>query len=225
MTHFLLEGYDLSAPWIYHAMKSRLSPDMRVVVIALSFRPGHVRTPAEWDALYAPGGRYYQGIVGGLSPCGIVPDTITFLNIFTDTSETAAEKIRQADVLYFPGGLPDAMMERIRDFGLFDLILQHRGLILGYSAGAVIQLAKYHLSPDKDYPSFSYYEGLPWLSDFYLEVHYEGFPTQNEAIRRVLDERKKRVYAPLAGRGGLMVENGTITPLGEVMIFDPKEVS
>lgn len=40
---------------------------------------------------------------------------------------------------------------------------------------------KYHFSPDDDYPEFKYYEGLPYLNDFYLEVHYEG--TRNRMSR------------------------------------------
>ena len=55
--------------------------------------------------------------------------------------------------------------------------MEHDGVMMGYSAGAVIQLAEYHLSPDDVYPEFEYYEGLPCLNDFYMEVHYQSFRT------------------------------------------------
>lgn len=93
------------------------------------------------------------------------------------------------------------------------------GIIMGYSAGAVIQLSEYHLSPDKDYPQFNYYEGLSYLSGFYLEVHYEGTETQNDAIRRVLKERGKTVYATAFKKGALLVDNGKTKLLGDVRIF------
>ena len=45
---------------------------------------------------------------------------------------------------------------------------------MGYSAGALVQLAEYHLSPDTDYPRFTYQKGILYVYLFYLEVHYEG---------------------------------------------------
>lgn len=97
--------------------------------------------------------------------------------------------------------------------------MKHGGIMMGYSAGAVIQLAEYHLSPDEDYPEFGYYKGLPFLNDFYLEVHYEGTPAQNESIRRVLCERGKTVYATAAGSGAVLVDNGNLKLLGKVRVF------
>ena len=122
-----------------------------------------VKSLSDWDALYGKvNGKYHDGIVGGFTAYGIPADKITFINYFTDTKETAAQKIKAADIIYFLGGLPDRMMDRIKEFDLYDVLMQHDGILMGYSAGAVIQLAEYHLSPDDDYPEFKYYEGLPY---------------------------------------------------------------
>ena len=102
------------------------------------------------------------------------------------------------------------MMDRIKEFDLYDILMQHDGILMGYSAGAVIQLAEYHLSPDDDYPEFKYYEGLPYLNDFYMEVHYEGTAVQDESIQRVLAERGKTVYATAVRSGAILVDNGTL---------------
>ena len=165
-------------------------------------------------------GKYHDGIVGGFTAYGIPADKITFINYFTDTKETAAQKIKAADIIYFLGGLPDRMMDRIKEFDLYDVLMQHDGILMGYSAGAVIQLAEYHLSPDDDYPEFKYYEGLPYLSDFYMEVHYEGTTVQEESIQRVLAERGKTVYATAFRSGAILVDNGSIKLLGNVKVFD-----
>ena len=90
---------------------------------------------------------------------------------------------------------------------------------MGYSAGAVIQLSEYHLSPDDDYPEFKYYKGLPYLNDFYLEVHYEGTFSQNAAIQKVLEERKKTVYATALMNGAILVDNGVVKLLGDVKAY------
>ena len=145
---------------------------------------------------------------------------ITFINYFTDTHESACDKIKNANVVYFTGGLPDRMMDRIKEFNLLDTLREFDGIAVGYSAGAVIQLAEYHLYPDGDYKDFGYYEGLDYLNSLYLEVHYEFKPEQNESIRRVLAERNLPVYVTHTRRGGVVVDNGRIKIIGKVDVYE-----
>jgi hypothetical protein len=112
------------------------------------------------------------------------------------------------------------MYERLVEFDLVDILSEHQGIAVGYSAGAVIQLAEYHLSPDTDYPDFAYYKGIPYISDFYLEVHYEETDMQKESIQRVLKEKKKTVYA-LHSNNAIIVDNGSIRLFGNVEVFHP----
>ena len=113
------------------------------------------------------------------------------------------------------------MMDRIKEFELENTLLAHTGVVMGYSAGAVIQLGEYHLSPDGDYPEFGYYRGLEYLDSFYLEVHYEYKPTQDEAVKRVLGERKKPVYVTHTRLGGIVVDDGNIKTVGKVDVYYP----
>ena len=218
----MLEGYDIDAPWLYDSLRPYVRPADRVAVIAFSFRDSRVKNAADWDALYGKEkGTYYGGIAGGFAAYGVPEENVSFLNCFTDTPETAREKAENADILCFPGGLPDRMPEHIREFDLTEPLMRHRGVVMGYSAGAVIQLAEYHLSPDEDYPEFSYYRGLPYLDGFYLEVHYEGTETQDAANRRVLAERGKPVYATALLSGALIAEDGEVRTVGDVKAFMP----
>ncbi len=220
MINILLEGYDMDAPWLYDELKKYIRPDHSVAVVAFSFRDSQAKSLSDWNALYDKDlGKYYNGIVGGFAAYGIPEEHIAFVNYFADTKETAAQKIKQADIVYFPGGLPDRMMDRIKEFDLYDALMQHKGIVMGFSAGAVIQLAEYHLSPDDDYPEFRYYEGLPYLRDFYVEVHYEGTAVQEEAIQRVLAERGKTVYATTDQVGAILVDNGNVKLLGDVKAY------
>lgn len=220
MVNILLEGYDTALPWLYDELKNYIKPTHSVAVVAFSFRNSRVRSLADWNKLYSKeNGFFYGGIVDGFKAYGIREDNITFINYFSDTKESAARKIESADIVYFLGGLPDRMMGRINEFELYDILMKHDGIVMGYSAGAVIQLAEYHLSPDDDYPEFGYYDGLPYLNGFYLEVHYENTDVQNEAIQRVLAERKKTVYATSFNKGAILVDNGQIKLLGEVKVF------
>ena len=193
----------------------------RVAVVAFSFYDDYVYDAESWERVFGMGGNCYAETVDGLAPFGITPDNISFINYFTDTRESAKQKIKDADVIYFTGGLPDKMMERIKEFDLADTLLSHKGVVFGYSAGAVIQLNEYHLYPDGDYKDYGYYEGLPYLSGFYHEVHYEHKPEQDESIRRVLRERGKTVYVSHTRSGGIVIENGEITTIGRVDIYKP----
>lgn len=221
MINILLEGYEINAPWIYDDLKKYILPNYSVAVVAFSFRDREVKNSKDWDLLYSKeNGIYYNGIVDGFTAYGISENNITFVNYFEDTKESAKQKIENADILYFTGGRPDRMMDRIKEFDLVDVLRKHNGIIMGYSAGAVIQLFEYHLSPDKDYKEFRYYDGLGYLDDFYLEVHYENTKVQNEAIQRVLAERGKTVYATAFMSGAIIVDNGNIKLLGDVKTFN-----
>ena len=221
MINVLLEGYNIEAPWLYDELKKYIRPDYKVAVVAFSFWDSRVKSLDDWNALYGRNdGKFYSGIVSGFAAYGVSEDNIQFVNYFTDTQDTAKRKIENADIVYFLGGLPDRMMERIIEFDLQDVLMKHKGVIMGYSAGAVIQLAEYHLSPDDDYPEFKYYKGLPYLKDFYLEVHYEETFVQKTAIQKVLEERRKTVYATSLGKGALIVDNGNINLIGDVKEFN-----
>lgn len=222
MVNILLEGYDIAAPYLRDELSKHIKPEHSVAVVALSFRDNRVKSLEDWNRLYSKeSGIYYGGIVGGFTAYGVAEENITFINYFTDTHEAAAQKIADADIIYFLGGLPDRMMDRIREMELYDVLMNHKGVVMGYSAGAVIQLKEYHLSPDDDYPEFGYFEGLPYLNNFYLEVHYENAEVQNLAVARVLSERRKTVYATAANAGAIVVDNGKIKLLGDVKVYNP----
>lgn len=222
MVNILLEGYDISSCYLYEMLRKYIKPHHKVAVIALSFRDSRVKNLYDWNMLYSPEyGKYAPGIAAEFSCYGIYTENISYINYFADTVDEARGKIEAADILYFLGGVPDQMMRRIEEMQLTDTLLKFDGIVMGYSAGAVIQLAEYHLSPDDDYPEFVYFHGLPYLNGFYHEVHYCGSPEQDAAIQRVLRERKKPVYATKEGAGAILVEDGQITLLGEVLVFEP----
>lgn len=221
MVNILLEGYDIDAPWLHEELKNYIQSDHKVAVVALAFRDSKVSNLAQWEALYGKKqGKYYDIMVNTFSAYGIPEKNITFINYFFDTKESAKQKIVQADIVYFLGGLPDKMVERIQELDLWDALQAHDGVVMGYSAGALVQLADYHLSPDEDYPAFGYYKGMPYLKDFYLEVHYENSEIQNQSIRRVLQERNQTVYATVCGKGAIIVGDGAVRLLGDVKVFE-----
>lgn len=208
---------------IYNELRDCIKPHHSVAVVAFSFRDHLVKSLTDWDALNSKeNGKYYSGIVGGFAAYGIPENRISFVNYFTDTKQSATKKVENADIIYFLGGLPDRMLDCIREFDLSGVLMKHTKIFMGYSAGAVIQLAEYHLSPDDDYPEFKYFEGLPYLDNFHMEVHYEGTAVREESIRRVLAERGKTVYATAHRAGVILVDNGIVKLPLNVKVFDAR---
>ena len=122
MVNILLEGYNIDAPWLYDTLKNYIQPTHRVAIIAFSFRDSRVKSLDDWNNLYSKdNGIFYDGIVGSFAAYGISEYNISFVNYFTDTKESAKRKIENADIIYFLGGLPDRMMDRIKEFDLRDI--------------------------------------------------------------------------------------------------------
>ncbi len=206
----------------YEELKEYFSEESQVAVIAFSYYDDFVYDNDTWEKVYGKGiGPCYFETVEPLGRFGVPEKNIEFINYFADTKESAEEKIKNANTLYFTGGLPDRMMERIEDFGLTDILKNFDGVVFGYSAGAVIQLKDYHLTPDNDYPEFGYYKGLGYLDDLCIEVHYENKDVQNDSIRRVLKECEKPLYVTHTRQGGIVYENGKVRTMGQVDVYMP----
>lgn len=85
--------------------------------------------------------------------------------------EEMIKKIEHQDVLYFVGGRPEMLLERLHTTGLTDVIRKFRGLIIGYSAGALAFCKDCIITADDYYPQTTVIKGLG-LVDFSVEVHY-----------------------------------------------------
>lgn len=222
MINILLDVLDFSADFLYEELKRYIHPSDKVVILAFSYRDREVQNLRDWKILYGKsGGRYYDSMVSPFLRYGIPENHIEWINYYTDAKSKAAEQIRNADILYLPGGMPDRVMDRIDEFNLRSTLLQFQGVVMGYSAGALIQLQEYHLSPDQDYPEFTYFKGLPILKDFYLEVHYENSVIKKKAIQRVLKERRKTVYAMVTDQATIVIEGSKVNFLGDIKVFTP----
>ena len=220
MINILLDGYNIDEPWISETLEKYIKPSHKVTIVAFAFSDDDVKNANDWQSFYGKqNSKYYERFAAPLRHYGILDENITVINYFEDTKETAKAKIEDADILYFTGGLPNRMMERIDEFELRDAILQHKGIIMGYSAGALIQLSEYHISPDEDYPAFCYHNGLGFINNFYLEVHFDDSDIQKASIERVIKERNKTVYAMNSWAGAIIVDSGKMSLIGKVSRF------
>ena len=167
MTSILTNTADLDTKWARPVLKNILTKGMKAVILAASDFED-VCDQTTWLRSYGPGGMWNQAYEGGLRAYGITD--ITWLSPFRDDRNTMIKALKQADLIVLPGGAPDRFMKQIRKFGLKKVLKAHTGIFLGISAGAMILLDDYHISPDEDYAGFSWHKGLG-LYDFDVEMH------------------------------------------------------
>lgn len=223
--NILLNLYNFHEDWAREVLEDVFSPEMKVCLLPLSFHEDWIRNRKEWKIEYGPKGKCYLELVEPFEAYGILRKNISIVNYFTDTAQSAREKVEQADVLFFTGGFPDKMMARLYDLELVETIQHFQGIVMGSSAGAMIQFDTYHITPDRDYDQFQYHQGLGFLYDFEIEVHYEGSDVQNEAIERVMEERNLPVIA-IGNEGGVLIDGDDCVPMGDVSFYgfdDPEE--
>ena len=209
--NILLSSYDFHEKWAQDVMKPLLQEDMNVVVIPFSFDKKEVKTVAEYDLHYGKKGKHIPYILRPFHFYGI--KDIEFVDYFRDNLETASKKVLSADVIFLTGGLPDQYLERLQEFNLDITIKQSNALIIGASAGAMVQIDHYHITPDDDYPFYQYQKGLGLVSGFEVEVHYCCSQIQDLGIKRVIKEKGLPTYT-IANDGGLFVNGKIIKPFG-----------
>lgn len=220
MINILLSRYNFDEAWCYGSLKDIINSNHRVLIVPLSFDDRKISSDEDWQKSYNPNyGRYYKEVVSPFASYGIREDDIRWINYFTDKKENIIEMIEKSDILFFTGGLPDKTMDRLKELGLIKHIEAFKGIIIGASAGAMIQTKEYHISPDKDYDTFSYNRGLDIIKNFNIEVHYNETDMQKSFINRVLDEKRRTVYA-IKDTGAIVMNNDNIELVGDVIKFN-----
>lgn len=211
--NILLSSYSFDETWAQETMKPLLYKGMKVVVIPFSFDQSVVKTMEDFDTMYH---RHEADIKKVFQFYSI--DDIDYIDYYRDTHQEALKKIQSADVIFLTGGLPDQYFERLSEWELITPLKETNALIIGASAGAMVQFAHYHITPDEDYPEFQYQCGLGLVDGFEIEVHYCHSSIQDESIKRVIKEKALPLYT-IANDGGLYVDGDKRMPFGNAFLI------
>lgn len=222
MVNILLNLSNFDEPWAYETMAEYLHPHTRVLILPLSYDEGWITDREEWYERYGRGKEHYEELVRPFRSFGIPDEAVSWVNYYEDDPESAARKISQADVLFFTGGLPDWMMQRLYDLDIQQAVRDFRGVVMGTSAGALIQLEEFHLAQDGDY-SFQYQYGLGLLNGFDIDVHYEQTEPHLYAIIRSLEDKGMPVVC-YPNQGGMVIDHGEYRLLGGAFVVTPEDL-
>lgn len=209
MVNVLLSESCLDEKWVYLNLKRYISQKDQVCILPFAFY-SDTKTIEDWNKQYAYGqGIWYKGYEMSFTKYGVKKDHIVWVNYFTDSIEEMRFKIDNSTILFLPGGAPDLMMKRIKEKKLKKVLKNYDGLVIGYSAGAMIQLKRYHITPDEDYANFSYQTGLGYLDGFDIECHFRKSKIQMESIQKIQQESAVSMYG-IYEKGGILIDQDII---------------
>lgn len=217
MAHILMSRGILADPSIVPHVSPFIKENMKVCFLALSFFNEQFKDQKTYEEFYSPGGEYYEKMVLQFSIYGIEPEQISWILDQKDSHDSAVKKIKEADILYFPGGAPDLFMGRIKALGLKEVIEAHQGHFIGSSAGTMIQFKDYYISKDIDYKRFTYEEGLDLLSGFFVETHYRRRVQQKKGMKKVFRAYKEPIF-------GLPDDGLIIVSQDQIELIDPASI-
>lgn len=204
----------LNAPFAINEVKKHLKPKMKVAVIGFSFF--EPLTEEEYFKYYGLDSEYQTKLLNNFLDFEITD--VKWVYYFNQSMEESLKIIEESDILYFPGGAPDLMFERIKERGLLEPLKNFKGIVIGSSAGAMIQLETFHISKDNEYFKFSLNEGLAYLDNFFIEVHYRRRKAQKSSLRKIRREFRKPIFT-IPDNGMLIVKGNEVLPLGEAKLF------
>lgn len=214
MVNVLLNYYNFDGEWA----RKKLTPYVRgkVLIIPLAFREWEINDEVSWQAIYGEGGEKHDNIMRPFYAYGIEPSDIKWLDYFDKSVDHTAE-LAEADVLFFTGGMPEKAVARIDELGLRAAIQNFDGVVMGASAGAMLQLARYHVTPDEDYAEYGLYDGLGLVRGIDLEVHFLDTELQNACTERATGDLGLPV-CQMWHEGGVLVEGNNVVTMGHVRI-------
>lgn len=218
MVNILLNNPAISAKWCKRRLSRYIRHGKKVLIVPFSYHEDYLPDEEAWERYFSPGGEQYEQLVPPLLEMGVKLRDIAFVNYFTDTPKTMGKLIHHADVIYFTGGWPDKMMDRLWEFGCISQLSNFHGTVMGFSAGAMIQFDFFHITPEEEDQSFKYYEGLDMIEGFDIEVHFHGSDVQKECINQTIRDTGRPVFA-MEENGGLIIDGDQFTPIGKVHFY------
>ena len=217
MANILLNYYNFDGDWA----KTHVAPYItgkKVLILPLAFREIQAWDNDSWQTIYGKNGEKYHNILRPFLAFGLKEEEIAWLNCF-DTTQNHLEMIANADVLFFTGGMPEKAIAWMQKLGITDAVKNFPGTVMGASAGAMLQLEKYHITPDDDYDTYGLWQGLGLVKGLDLEVHYLATDLQNECTKRAVADLQLPIYQ-MWHEGGLIVDGNKVQILGSVNKVD-----
>ena len=226
MYSILLSEYEKGMELVYEKLKKMIKSDYKTVIIAWTFpvEIDYERFNNEW---FKKGERRFNKYVGSLINLGLKEENIKILNCYDTANFSQFKKIiDDSDILVITGGNPEMLYSKVtQETEILYNIKHYKGIIIGFSAGAELQLKRYFITAKNNYYKyFAFYDGFGVLDDpFYFDVHSINNKYYLNKLQKVANEKRKKVYA-IYNDGAIIYNRttGDLEKFGNVNTFFPK---
>ena len=206
-------------------LKAKLNNKSIVVILPWAF-PQELDYDRFQNEYFKEGSEKYNKYVLPLLDLGVLKENIKIINPYDENHVRVEELLTNSDCLILPGGNPEMMFRKvIHDFNFLYLIKFYKGLIIGESAGAELQLKRYFITAKNNYYKyFAFYDGFGILDDdFYFDVHSSQNYMYLKKLQNIAYKTKKDVYA-IFNDGAIIIDRETkkIEIKGHVIKYEGK---
>ncbi len=225
MYSVLLSDYELGIELIKERLKTIINDKQKVVIISWAF-PSEINKKIFAEEWFPKHGRRYNKYVNPLLELGIKEENVTILNCY-DEKNNFKQIIDDSDILVITGGNPEMLYSKVtQETEILYNIKHYKGMIIGASAGACLQLKRYFITAKNNYYKyFAFYDGFGVLDDpFYLDVHTINNKKYLDKLQKIANEKKKKVYA-IYNDGAIIYnrENTKLEKYGRILDIEPNK--
>ena len=177
-------------------IKPLIKNNAKVVILPWTF-PVEINSNLLKTDFFKKGSNRYNRYIDSLKKLGINEESIVIADCYSDSKEKLKDLINNADILILPGGNPEMFYGKVvQECEILYEIKYFKGIIIGESAGAVLQLKRYFITAKNNYYKyFAFYDGFGVINDpFYLDVHTINNQLYYNKLQTIANTYKKTVY-------------------------------
>ena len=185
-------------------LKKYVKKDAKVLIIPWSFS----NETNNLDEYFGKDTKRYLKYINVLLSLGYKENNIKVLDCYKNSKNKIKDLINTSDVIVLTGGNPEMFYQKVvQDTECLYDLKYFKGLVIGSSAGAVLQFRRYFITAKNNYYKyFSFYDGFGLINDpFYIDVHSINNNFYLKKLSNVAKDKKKKIYA-ISNDGVLIVD-------------------
>ncbi len=142
------------------------------------------------------GGRHYEKFISQMEILGMAREKIQFVNPYETSRNEIINILDNCDGIFIPGGNPEMFMTLAIRLNVLDLFTKYSGILIGESAGSVLQFPIYGLPMQNNYYECnSFYNGFGAINcNFSIDVHTQDNIEYLKNIQLLANKKNISIY-------------------------------
>ena len=204
MIKILTSGFDNGFPDDFsRVLRLYIKSGMNLVFVASEFENIYEKT--DW---------YCKHFLNMFSHCGITFGSVKVIDGRL-SKEKAQDIVKASDVIWLAGGDTPTQFGYLKSYGLIPFIREHKGVVIGMSAGAINMAKTAVCTLICDHNKQEIYEALG-LVDFSVEPHLD----KDNISEELLELSKEHSLYGICDEGAIICTDNDILFLGDIFLIE-----